>query len=97
MSSLEVIKVRPPCTRAAAIGLCAPVAYHAVVPDRPYPRTEVRWKGKRGVPSLTLALSQSAIERIILDPRYQDVLSVVKGARNGAVYGSKVRFPHALV
>ncbi|KAF3769221.1 peroxisomal membrane protein 4 [Cryphonectria parasitica EP155] len=40
---------------------------------------------------------QTAIERIILDPRYHDVLAVVKGARNGAVYGTKVRFPHALV
>ncbi|CAI4217122.1 unnamed protein product [Parascedosporium putredinis] len=45
----------------------------------------------------SLEVIKSAIERIILDPRYQDVLSVVKGARNGAVYGSKVRFPHALV
>jgi peroxisomal membrane protein 4 len=26
-----------------------------------------------------------------------DVLSVLKGARNGAVYGAKIRFPHALV
>jgi hypothetical protein len=25
------------------------------------------------------------------------LLSLVKGARNGIVYGSKVRFPHALV
>jgi hypothetical protein len=41
--------------------------------------------------------SQVAVERVILDPRYHDVLTVVKGARNGAVYGTKVRFPHALV
>jgi hypothetical protein len=26
-----------------------------------------------------------------------DVLSILKGARNGAVYGAKIRFPHALV
>ncbi|KAL1839853.1 hypothetical protein VTJ49DRAFT_1084 [Mycothermus thermophilus] len=38
-----------------------------------------------------------AAERIILDPKYHDILTVIKGARNGAVYGTKVRFPHALV
>jgi peroxisomal membrane protein 4 len=45
-------------------------------------------------PTLTL---QAALERIILDPQYHDILAVLKGARNGAVYGCKVRFPHALV
>lgn len=40
---------------------------------------------------------QAAAERIILDPKYHDLLTVLKGARNGAVYGTKVRFPHALV
>ncbi|KXH66233.1 peroxisomal membrane protein 24 [Colletotrichum salicis] len=40
---------------------------------------------------------KAAIERIILDPKYHDILAVVKAARNGAVYGAKVRFPHALV
>lgn len=40
---------------------------------------------------------QASVERIILDPKYHDLLAVVKGARNGAVYGAKVRFPHALV
>jgi len=40
---------------------------------------------------------KSAIESVILDPKYADVLAVVKAARNGAVYGAKVRFPHALV
>ncbi|MCJ1357963.1 MAG: hypothetical protein MMC33_007960 [Icmadophila ericetorum] len=36
-------------------------------------------------------------DRILLDPKYADVLALVKGARNGAVYGAKIRFPHALV
>lgn len=40
---------------------------------------------------------QVALERIAVDPRYHDVLSLLKTARNGAVYGTKVRFPHALV
>lgn len=40
---------------------------------------------------------KAAAERIILDPRYHDILAVLKAARNGAVYGTKVRFPHALV
>jgi len=39
----------------------------------------------------------TSIERIILDPRYHDALTLVKGMRNGLVYGTKVRFPHALV
>ncbi|KAI9824263.1 MAG: hypothetical protein M1832_002070 [Thelocarpon impressellum] len=37
------------------------------------------------------------VNRFILDPNNADVLAVVKAARNGAVYGAKVRFPHALV
>ncbi|KAI0385915.1 peroxisomal membrane protein 4 [Hypomontagnella monticulosa] len=40
---------------------------------------------------------KAAAESIILNPAYHDLLAVVKGARNGAVYGAKVRFPHALV
>lgn len=40
---------------------------------------------------------KGALEHIILDPRYHDLLSLLKTARNGAVYGTKVRFPHALV
>lgn len=40
---------------------------------------------------------KAVAERIILDPKYHDILAVVKAARNGAVYGTKVRFPHALV
>jgi len=38
-----------------------------------------------------------ALESVILNPKYADYLAVVKAARNGAVYGAKVRFPHALV
>ncbi|KAL2107971.1 hypothetical protein VUR80DRAFT_4438 [Thermomyces stellatus] len=45
----------------------------------------------------SLDVLKSAVERVVLDPQYKDVLAVVKGARNGAVYGTKVRFPHALV
>ncbi|RDL38377.1 Peroxisomal membrane protein-like protein [Venustampulla echinocandica] len=41
--------------------------------------------------------SQKALEKIILNPKYADYLAVLKAARNGAVYGAKVRFPHALV
>ncbi|KAK5990784.1 Peroxisomal membrane protein 4 [Cladobotryum mycophilum] len=40
---------------------------------------------------------KAVLEPIILDPRYHDILSLLKTARNGAVYGTKVRFPHALV
>ncbi|OJD32872.1 peroxisomal membrane protein [Diplodia corticola] len=40
---------------------------------------------------------EASAERIALDPKYHDALTLVKGIRNGIVYGSKVRFPHALV
>jgi len=38
-----------------------------------------------------------AVEDVILDPKYAGVLAILKAARNGAVYGAKIRFPHALV
>ncbi|KAI8971042.1 peroxisomal membrane protein 4 [Pilobolus umbonatus] len=37
------------------------------------------------------------LRQIILDPKYHDILTILKGCRNGIVYGAKVRFPHALV
>ncbi|KAJ5637226.1 hypothetical protein N7490_007105 [Penicillium lividum] len=37
------------------------------------------------------------LDALILKPELAPLLSLVKGARNGIVYGSKVRFPHALV
>ncbi|KAK5708985.1 hypothetical protein LTR17_020211 [Elasticomyces elasticus] len=40
---------------------------------------------------------QQQLERIILDPRLHDPLVLVKAVRNGLVYGTKVRFPHAFV
>lgn len=38
-----------------------------------------------------------ALERILADPSMRDILQVVKGGINGAIYGAKIRFPHALV
>lgn len=55
---------------------------------------------------LVLFLSYSAylphtimdiLNQIVLDPKYHDILSILKGFRSGIVYGAKVRFPHALV
>ncbi|KII93644.1 hypothetical protein PLICRDRAFT_121886 [Plicaturopsis crispa FD-325 SS-3] len=37
------------------------------------------------------------INAIISNPEYHDYLAILKGARNGFVYGVKVRFPHALI
>ncbi|KAI9512346.1 peroxisomal membrane protein 4 [Russula earlei] len=37
------------------------------------------------------------MEAIVSNPRYHDYLAILKGARNGFVYGVKVRFPHALI
>eukprot|EP00667_Euglena_gracilis_P017680 EG_transcript_18667 len=39
----------------------------------------------------------AAISRAVVNPDYHAVLSVVKGFRNGMVYGTKVRFTNALV
>ena len=39
----------------------------------------------------------SAIHDILSNPKYHDYLAILKGARNGFVYGVKVRFPHALI
>lgn len=46
-----------------------------------------------------MAMSQvkAALTRFILNPANHDILAIVKGARNGIVYGAKIRFPHALV
>lgn len=40
---------------------------------------------------------KQAITAFILDPKNHDFLTIVKGLRNGLVYGAKIRFPHALV
>lgn len=39
----------------------------------------------------------SSLRAIIRDPRFHDYLAILKGARNGFVYGVKIRFPHALL
>ncbi|KZV77555.1 peroxisomal membrane protein 4 [Peniophora sp. CONT] len=38
-----------------------------------------------------------ALQAIIVDPAYHEYFAILKGARNGLVYGAKVRFPHALI
>ena len=42
-------------------------------------------------------MSAAALQAVLNDPRYHDYLAILKGARNGFVYGVKVRFPHALI
>jgi len=37
------------------------------------------------------------INSILANPAYHDYLAILKGARNGLVYGVKIRFPHALL
>ncbi|KAL5534586.1 hypothetical protein ACEPAG_1049 [Sanghuangporus baumii] len=39
----------------------------------------------------------STINSILLDPKYHDLFAIIKGIRNGIVYGVKIRFPHALI
>ncbi|KAJ1983258.1 hypothetical protein H4R34_001380 [Dimargaris verticillata] len=38
-----------------------------------------------------------ALTQFVLNPDHRELLGIVKGLRNGIVYGAKVRFPHALV
>ncbi|KAG6869191.1 hypothetical protein C0993_012290 [Termitomyces sp. T159_Od127] len=38
-----------------------------------------------------------ALQEIVTNPAFHDYLAILKGARNGFVYGVKVRFPHAVV
>ncbi|CAG8785683.1 12274_t:CDS:2, partial [Acaulospora morrowiae] len=38
-----------------------------------------------------------SITSFINNPDHHDILAIIKGFRNGAVYGAKIRFPHALV
>ncbi|KAK5117523.1 hypothetical protein LTR62_004945 [Meristemomyces frigidus] len=40
---------------------------------------------------------QNQLEAILRNPTYHPPLTLLKALRNGAVYGTKVRFPHALV
>ncbi|KWU43039.1 peroxisomal protein [Rhodotorula sp. JG-1b] len=37
------------------------------------------------------------LDKLVTTPAYHDVLAILKGARNGFVYGARVRGPHALV
>ncbi len=37
------------------------------------------------------------VNRLLQEPALHDYLAIVKGIRNGIVYGVKIRFPHALV
>lgn len=46
---------------------------------------------------MTTSLTLPAIESFIKDPKYAEYLALVKGARNGLVYGVRIRFPNALV
>lgn len=40
---------------------------------------------------------QDKLDVLALNADLKPLLTLVKAARNGAVYGAKVRFPHALV
>lgn len=40
---------------------------------------------------------QASLDQLVRNPAYHDMLAILKGARNGLVYGARVRGPHALV
>ncbi|CAG8463626.1 11645_t:CDS:2 [Scutellospora calospora] len=42
-------------------------------------------------------MDTDVITQFINKPEHRDILAIIKGFRNGAVYGAKVRLPHALV
>lgn len=52
---------------------------------------------KVNYPAIRPKLRMDHIDAIISSGVYHDALSIVKGFRNGLVYGAKIRFPHALV
>lgn len=62
-------------------------------------RTSGKLQAIRGCRPSQLQMSSvlSALSAIAADPAYHDYLAILKGARNGIVYGVKVRFPHALI
>jgi peroxisomal membrane protein 4 len=39
----------------------------------------------------------SDLNTLLASGKYHDLFAIIKGCRNGAVYGAKIRFPHALV
>ena len=42
-------------------------------------------------------IGQDSVNRLVCNPDYAEFLAILKAARNGAVYGAKIRAPHALV
>lgn len=48
------------------------------------------------LPSQIMSMIES-IHTLVAKPSLHDYLAILKGARNGFVYGVKVRFPHALI
>ena len=44
-----------------------------------------------------LRQAKAVLSEISRNPAYHDYLAILKGARNGFVYGVKIRFPHALI
>lgn len=48
-------------------------------------------------PFHALRTIQDSVNSLILNPDYAEYLAVLKAARNGAIYGAKIRAPHALV
>ncbi|KAI5481273.1 peroxisomal protein [Pseudohyphozyma bogoriensis] len=46
---------------------------------------------------MSLTVLHDKLLKLALDPKYHDLLAILKGGRNGFVYGCRVRFPHALV
>lgn len=49
------------------------------------------------VSGLSLILGQSHLDTLVTNKDLAPFLALAKAVRNGAVYGAKVRFPHALV
>jgi len=42
-------------------------------------------------------MDSSSLDELVNNPAYHDYLAILKGFRNGIVYGVKIRFPHALL
>lgn len=89
-SSTTIIAPRGTLRAAHAQSLCSALLSN----QKPRPRTFV--ESKKNNPHSQMSTS-AALQAILDNPQYHDYLAILKGARNGLVYGFKVRFPHALI
>ncbi|KAF2118448.1 mitochondrial carrier domain-containing protein [Lophiotrema nucula] len=86
-----------PVYQRLASGAVAGMAYNFLFYPADTIKSRMQTEDVKGITGGKSTFGAQALEKIVLDPKYHDILALVKGIRNGIVYGTKVRFPHALV